>query len=761
MRLPLVFVATTLCTLGLSGITQAGASATPSAGFLSAPTDQIAVPGMLAGAEVTPEGDLYTGWAEYELRFGRRLVAWDQPTRTLPNPSLPLMTSTLSDGPVRYTLTVFAVPVAGRPVAYETVAAVNCSGRPREARVAMLLAYTRGRQIRGPHGVRTGAFRYERPASGQTDGSYDQPGQPFSRAFVYSVAGRDLDRSGLLLARGPATPGRPLATPALSTLTAPHDGRLFSVRLGAHGRVSFTWQILLSPPVAGSGADRALDGVPLGAARAELGSMWGAQEAGMMRVDVPETKVDATYRAAIAEILESRYLTPSGWVQSPNRLQYQAFWIRDAAIETQALDLAGLHAVAAQNLSFLDTFQEPDGLFISQAGQYDGLGQTLWALSQHAQLSQDPAYAATQLGRMGAAIDWLSSATASDPLGLLPASDPEDNELAYGHITGDDLWAAAGLRSAIADATLVRQSADPAATRAKANADAAAWAAVDRRFEAVLDRAIAGAVAREGHIPPMLDAKGGQDWGNYWAAFPLQVLDARSPAVKATVAWARAHMAEGLPTYLSRHDLHDYLGFRIFQTELAAGDAAAAIAGLYAELVHTTSTDGGWETGIAPFGGRASATNLAPHGTFAAGYVALLRNMLVADSASGGVELLTGASPAWLAPGQHITVLAAPTDHGVISFTERSTRRGETLTWHSDLSPGTSLSWALPAWARHARTAGRPVSGSTVALHGTQGSVTVAFGGHRSLQSYARVAAALDAAYRAHGRPAPLVPVVR
>ena len=759
MRLPLTFAAAALCALVLAaGLAASGAAATPTTGFLSAPTDQIAVPGMLAAGEVTPEGDLYTGWAEYELRFGHRLSAWDQPTRTLPNPSLPLLSSALSDGAVRYTLTLFAVPVAGRPVAYETVTATNGSGRPREAQVAMLIAYTRGRQIHGPHGVATGAFRYERPVRGEGAGAYDQPGQGFSRDFLYGVAGRDLDRSGLLLARGPDASSRPLRTPASSAPTAPHDGRVLSARLGPHGRVSFTWQIPLSPPAVGSGADRALDGLPLAAARGELSSMWAAQEAGMTRISVPEAKVQATYRAAITEILESRYQTPSGWVQSPNRLQYQAFWIRDAAIETEALDLVGLHATAAQNLSFMDTFQEPGGLFISQAGQYDELGEALWAISQHAQLSQDPTYAAAQLGRMGAAIDWLSSATASDPLGLLPPSNPQDNELAYGHITGDDLWAAAGLRSAIADATLAGQGADPAATRAEANADAAAWSAVDRRFEAALDRAIAAAVAREGHIPPVLDAKRGQDWGNYWAAFPVQVLGARSPAVEATLAWARAHMAEGLPTYLSGRDLHDYLGFRIFQTELAAGNAAGAIAGLYAELVHTTSTDSGWETGIGPFGGRASATNLAPHGTFAAEYVALLRNMLVADGASGGVELLSGASPAWLEPGQHITVLAAPTDRGVVSFTERSTRRGETLTWSSDLSTGTPLSWVLPAWARHARTAGEPVSGSVVALHGAQGSIAVTFGGRRPAQSYALAAAAMNAAYRAHGRPAPLVP---
>jgi len=217
-------------------------------------------------------------------------------------------------------------------------------------------------------------------------------------------------------------------------------------------------------------------------------------------------------------------------------------------------------------------------------------------------------------------------------------------------------------------------------------------------------------------------------------------------------------MAEGLPTYLDGRELHDYLGFRIFQTELAAGDAADAIAGLYAELVHTTSTDGGWETGIAPFGGRASATNLAPHGTFAAEYVALLRNVLVMEDPTGGVELLAGASPAWLGPGQHITVTAAPTDHGVISFTERSTRSGETLKWQSTLTSGTPLKWVLPGWARNARTPDGPVSGGAIALHGDSGSLTVTFAGRRPAQSYARAVAALNVAYRAHHRPAPLGP---
>ncbi len=224
------------------------------------------------------------------------------------------------------------------------------------------------------------------------------------------------------------------------------------------------------------------------------------------------------------------------------------------------------------------------------------------------------------------------------------------------------------------------------------------------------------------------------------------------------MVWARAHMAQGLATYENGHSLHDYLGFSVFETELAAGEVSRAVAGLYSELVHTTSTDNGWEWDIPPLGKRASNVNLSPHGTFAADYVALLRNMLVRETEAGGLNLLSGASPAWLSPGAHITVAGAPTEHGVISFTERSSSHGETLAWRCACAPGTAASWILPGWARDAHVMGKALSGGRVALHGASGTVSVTFGGHRPAQSYARAVGALDSIYRAHSRPAPLRP---
>jgi hypothetical protein len=714
-------------------------------GFLSEPTDQIAVPGLLAGAEITPEGDLYSGWAEYELRIGPRLDAWRTPTRTLPDPGLPLLTSEMRVAGVRYVQTLYAIAVTGRPVAYDTITAINLTGVQRQATVAMALAYTRGREIRGARGILTGAYRYERPASGGRDGSYRQPGRPFSTALSYRVQGRDVLSSGLLLARGPAVPSRALADTGAG-IAAAHAGRRYTLALAPHRRTQLTWQIPLSPPPADPRGDAMLDAVPAGRSRAELARAWTAQEAGLLKISVPEAKVSATFHAAVTEILASRYHSASGWVQASNKLQYQAFWLRDAAIDTYALDLAGLRVAASQDLAFLDTYQQPDGLFMSRPGQYDGLGQALWVLDEHARLAGGPSYAAAQLARVGMAIAWLAAATATDPSGLLPPSDPGDDELAYGHITGDDIWAAAGARSAIDLARLAGRE------------DlAVAWEAVDRRFESSLDRAIGLAAVRAGHIPPLLDSGAGQDWGNFYAAYPVEVLPATSPSVASTLAWARAHFAEGLATYAGGRSLHDYLGFSVFETELAAGDSAGAVAGLYSELAHTTATDGGWEWDVAPFGDRASPVNLAPHGTFAGDYVALLRNMLVADRA-GGVVLLAGASPAWLGPGERIAVGGAATEHGRISFEERSSSRGETLRWTGSLSPGTPLTWVLPAWARDARDASGRRVGLAIQLQGPSGSLAVTFTGRRPRASYALAVAKLNAEYRSRGRPAPIRP---
>jgi hypothetical protein len=730
----------------LSLMAAAAPRATPLTGFISQPTEQLALPGLAPSGEITPQGDLYTGWAEYELSIGSPLRRWNQPTRVLPAPSVPRYVSRLVRDGVSYTQAVFTIPVAGQPVTYLDLTARDVGPTDATARVALALAYSRGPTITGFHGVPTGAYRYERPALSTGDGYFFQLGQAFDSSWSYQIDGRDVVRDGLLLARAPRD-ARILSTAPSGSPDGLHARQEYRRRLAPGDQATWSWQIPLRPPAAGAGADRALDAVGRPDAEARLNTLWRRQERGMTQITVPEKRVNAVYDANVAEMLQSRYRSPRGWVQAVNRLQYQSYWIRDSAVDTVALDQVGLHAAAAQNLAFLAHWQQPDGLYISRSGQQDGVGQALWELDEHALLANSPAFASQQLPHVTAAVDWIDRASASDSLGILPPSTVADDEfLAGAHITGDDVWAAVGLRSAVALARLAGQPTVAARTQA-----------IDNRFEGGLHHALRRTFARTGHITPALDQPGGMDWGNYGLAYPLPIVAPGSPMVRATIRWERTHSREGLPTYAG--ELHDYLGFPVDEAELGSGDVVAALTGFYAELAHTTASGYGWEDGPTPYGRRDSNLNLTPHGTFSGQFVTLLRNLLVRDDGDA-VDLLSGVSPAWLKAGDRIAVRDAPIHRGEISFRLSMSRSAAsaTMQWRRHGPADGALRWMLPYWVARARSAtGRWVT-RYVRLGGRVGSLTLRWSARAPALSAASAAASLNGAYRAHGRIPPLRP---
>jgi hypothetical protein len=460
-----------------------------------------------------------------------------------------------------------------------------------------------------------------------------------------------------------------------------------------------------------------------------------------MDVHVPEQKVVDTFYASVMNLALARYRQDGYWIQTVNNLQYHSFWLRDAAVISSMFDQVGLHDIAAQDLDFFLTWQQPDGLFISRPGQYDGFGQALWAFGDHVRRTGDAAYAQKVLPAVGRAMDWLEKARAADPLGLLPPSTPQDNELIAGHLVGDNLWGVAGARAA---ATIARASGDPQL--------ADRWAAEAAAYQATLDAQLRQAAKRTGGwIPAAVDEKGGQDWGNLWPVYPTGVYSASNDMVQRTMRHARASFEEGIATYLDGRLLHDYLGFRVFQTDLAAGDQSRAVDGLYAELAHTTATNGGFETGVRVYGSRAVDDNMTPHGWFAAEYVSFLRNMLVRERADG-IALMSALSPAWLKPGEAVSVHDAPTTYGNVSFTLRATDDGARLEWHADVPDGTPLHWPLPDFAKDVKAPGIEKDGRTVLLPGRTGTMTVHWRLGGGGESYARSVDQLRAAYKRRGR---------
>ena len=736
-----------VCVPGASAAAAPPSTPAPAFSFLRNYTDQLGVPGFQGGTGVTPQSDLYTGFAELSLRVGGGGRSLPSDGRRLDQDRYPILHTTRTEGGVVYALTVFAAPVGSQQVNFARIEAVNPDAK--RSRAARVIAFIRNAGlpiVTHPGGRTYRSYRFGRPATPARPGLYFQPGLEFSPLSVYAFAGEALLRDGTVLYDAHAVEPAAQRSRSLRVDAGPID------RQTIFGQT--TYQAMLRPG-GHLHVDVRMPVTPMGPATPEYGRIarasfnaylrktiaaWARLQRGAMRIDVPEPKVADTYYASLDNILLPRYRLggDGAWVQAVNLERYHSFYLRDAALMNHALDVVGLHRQAGQNLPFFLTWQDPSGLFISRPGQLDGFGQALWAFGDHLQRTGDTSFARRAYPAIQRAMAWFESARATDPLRIMPVGNPGDNEYVQGHIVGDDFWAYAGVEQAVA-----------LAQRLGHDADARRWSADLADFQRALRTAVRASAARlGGFIPPALEG-GGQDWGNYWAAYPAQAFAPTDPLVTATIAHERRESREGIATYGAPRLLHAYLGFRVLETELERNQQADVVQGLYSELAHTTSTGASFETGTPPLGNRAVDTATVPHGWWAAEYVTLLRNMLVREQGRG-VVLMSALPPAWLAPGRVVAVRAAPTEFGTVSFSLRGTADGATLSWRSSLARGTALSWPLPAGVRdvHARGLSRRV----IHLHGRSGSLSILWrpaGGPRP--TFAKVAAALLAQYRRHG----------
>ncbi len=639
--------------------------------YYSRPTDEIGVMDG-RGTEVTPEGYLYTGYGELMFLTGPTLEPVRQRIRTLRDGWLPVIEYDVRRGGVTYRFTMFAATLDGQPespvVDFVRVVAANADTVAARARLAFAVRYT------GPSttGSATGDNRFSRPYAAKRLGQYDQPGVAFDTAWTYGFADGAFLRGGKAFYLFPPAPAPELR------LAIGADGERASSVKPVRLRVQSTTPVgvaifdaLLAPSAAETlvvklpYAPVAPDDPWLAQVRAagfddylaRTESFWRGIVGRGMQVQVPERKVADAFRASLVYDLMARNKHDTSYVQTVNEFQYHAFWLRDASFIVRAYDVTGYPDLAAQDLAFFAGWQQPDGNFVSQGGQYDGWGQTLWAYGQHWRLTHDRAFAERVFPAVQRAVAWLDSARAADPLHLVPSTTPGDNEDITGHVTGHDFWALAGLHGAIS-------LAEGLGRRAEAEAFRRDYAALREALMVQLRRVTA---ATAGYITPGLDVKGGQDWGNMMAVYPERVLDPRDPMVTATLDSTRAKYAEGVMTYGDGYWLHDYLTMKNTETEVVRGDQQLALGELYGVLLHTSSTHGGFETSVRPWGSRDFGDNLAPHGWFAAAYRTLLRDMLVRE-AGDTLHLLSVLSPAWLAAGDSVVVRGAPTDFGPIGF---------------------------------------------------------------------------------------------
>ncbi len=677
--------------------------------YFAKPTDEIGVMDAEGAAEITPEGYLRNGYGELMFFAGPQMQPTSVRVRTLENGRLPIIHYEFEQDGILYRFTMFAARLARNPgelhlktsfpypgtiqspppgykvanpiVDFIRVEMKNTGTQANRAIFATGMRYDGPNTTGQPHGDN----RYTRPAQGQFPGDYRQIGELFNSNWMSSFDDAHFIRNNRILYCFPAgyavrhlllredslniqAPEVERPTQLHTTETTPTGIVVYSRLLqpGESRTLDFKMPLI---PTADPFSIADIDQTDFDEAHAQVAAFWNGIFAQGMQIELPETKPVDTFYASLAWDLIARDHIGDDYIQNVNKLHYHAFFLRDGADIVHSYDVTGYPLFAKQDLEFFAKKQLPDGNFLSQEQQYDGWGEAVWAYAQHYRITHDRQFAAWALPQIARAVDWLKKARAADPLHIMPASNVRDNEYVSGHLTGYNFLALDGLRVAI-------QMAKETGHADLAQNWQTEYEDYHQAFFKVLD---AQCAAHDGYIPPALDGQqGGYDWGNLLSVVPEPTLDAHDPRVTATLKATQAKYAEGIMTYADGKFLHDYLGFKNTMTETIRGDQEQALHEFYAELVHTSSTQAGFEFNIRPWGDRDFGNNLAPHGWFAAEYRTLLRTMLVREDGDT-LHLLSVISPDWIGAGKTIAVRQAPTNFGTAAFTLEQPSAGQAI----------------------------------------------------------------------------------
>jgi len=643
--------------------------------YFSKPTDEIGVMDAEAATEITPEGYLRTGFGELMFFAGPEMEPTNVRIRTLENGRLPILHYQFDQDGITYRFTLFAATLDGKSdgtlVNFIRVQMKNISRQPVRAIFATGIRYDALSTTGAPHGDN----RFTRPAEGKYPGAYRQIGEAFDRDWTNTFDPGHFYRDDRLLYTFPSSyssrgftlrdrirDSNPREIDKPASLHVEPETPVGIVTYSSLLQPNSEWSLDFKMPVVPTNdqdAITAIDNAGFDDYEARVAAFWKGIFAQGVQIELPETKAVDTFWASLVYDLIARDHIGPDYIQTVNKLHYHEFFLRDGADIVHSFDVTGYPLIARQDLDFFAQHQKPDGNFLSQAEQYDGWGEAVWAYAQHYRMTHDKDFAEWALPQIGRAVDWLRQARAVDPLHIVPASDVRDNEFVPGHLTGYNFLALSGLKLAIQMA------------RETGHSDLAeSWQAEYDEFrQAFLKLLDAQAAAHDAYIPPALDGQtGGYDWGNLLAVDYEPILDPRDPRVTATLKATQAKYAEGIMTYADGFYLHHYLTIKNTLTETIRGDQEQAVKELYAILLHTSSTQAGFEFTVRPWGDRNFDGNLAPHGWFAAEYRTLLRNMLVREEGDA-LHLLSVVSPAWIGKGRTIAVHRAPTYFGEAAFT--------------------------------------------------------------------------------------------
>jgi hypothetical protein len=651
--------------------------------YLAKPSTTIGLMGSERAAQITFDGAIYTGAAELCFFSGEPLKSVMVRQKTLADGWLPIVQYSWQDGPTSYSLECFGAPLR------------------EDNPLTPTLNFVRVHIQNTGTGKATAHFAAGLRFTGEDHRFGRLAPYPYNPDWKYEVTSDTVLRNGeaLLFFAKPSRVEAAAGTPYTQPFTG-RDLKLaprseccllhYTPELAAGESTSIDFKMPLMPLDAeqDSSAARTAD---YDSARAKTSAWWKDLQSKGTQISIPERKVQETNLASLMYDWMAIVQTKDGWKQQVNKLHYSGFWLRDAAYITRSYDLLGYFDIAEKTLRYFLQFQKPDGLFMSQPGQQDGIGNAMWSLGHHYLLTGDTSWAKEIYHVYAPQINWLKLTRSADEFHILPPTHAHDNEQIQGRYTGYNFWALLGIRTGARLAQALGKE-----------DDFRNFMAEYQDYRTALMAQLEKVSGKDGYIPPGLDVKGGEDWANLTGVYPSEVLPKDDPRIGATLAKVhKDKYQEGIMTYAGK--LHLYITVKATENHIIRGEQEQALRDFYSFLLHTGSCHEGFEFGAQPWGDRDVYHNFTPHGWGAAMYNIMLRNMLVNEQGgNGGLEprdlhLFSVVSPAWAKPGQTISISNAPTECGTVSASMTFAADGASVKYKSDYrTPPRSLVLHVP-----------------------------------------------------------------
>ncbi|MGA2031353.1 MAG: hypothetical protein ABSG68_03785 [Thermoguttaceae bacterium] len=400
-------------------------------------------------------------------------------------------------------------------------------------------------------------------------------------------------------------------------------------------------------------------------------------------MQVPDAGIQGMLDSCVRNIWQAREIKGGRPAYHVGPTVYRGLWVVDGSFLLESAALVGRPQDARAGVEYLLSHQKPDGSFEILSHYWKENGIVLWAATRHAMLTQDKAWLRGRwpaLRRVVQAIGRLRAATLAKPdapeRGLLPAGSIDGGLSECGPEFSNTYWCLGGLKSAIAAARWLGET-----------ADADAWQKQFDDFYATFRKAAERDTRRDGHgnayVPTVMGNAGNYppqkgQWAFCHAVYPGQIFPAGDPLVAGQLAMFRATKVQGMvfDTGWMKDGLWTYFASFYGHALLWEGEGREAAEVLYDFANHAAPTRV-WREEQKPDGRGGDEVGDMPHNWASAEFIRLATHLVELDRGDT-LHLLEGLPRAWTGPGMVTQLRGVATPFGPLAMELKVADDGKT-----------------------------------------------------------------------------------